>query len=140
MGGNTSRDHRARYSPDLQYQPRSTPSIRARISHLAHSSNKRLSKLKLVRNASSKSQTKAFIDVISHWKHHHVEALVKEFEASKILLELSERADKARPQLKSIGEELMQSSETKDVTVKFKVLVINSVVVVVYKNELRSIL
>lgn len=78
-----------------------------------------MSKLNFKRKDSSKSQTKAFIDVISHWKLAHVEALFKEFEASKILLELSDSADKARPQLKSIGNELLDS-EYKDFTIKFK--------------------
>lgn len=87
--------------------------------------------------------------MISHWKLNHVEALFKEFEASKILLELSDRvsalffqrfnsfflrlpsqllvkhwtfqADSARPQLRSIGNELL-ASEHKDFTIKFKVL------------------
>ncbi|GMS80145.1 hypothetical protein PENTCL1PPCAC_2320 [Pristionchus entomophagus] len=117
MGNNNSRVRRAQSLSDL---PRSTPSsIRARLSRFAHSSNKRLAKFNFKRKDSSKSQTKAFVDVLSHWKLHHVEALFKEFEASKILLELSYRADRARPQLPSIGNELLASVH-KDFTVKFK--------------------
>ncbi|GMT10725.1 hypothetical protein PFISCL1PPCAC_2022, partial [Pristionchus fissidentatus] len=122
MGGQQSRfRRRARSLSGLRQESSATPqSIRTRLLHLAHSSSKRLAKINFKRKDSSKSQTKAFVDVISHWKDNHLETLFNEFEASKILLELSDRADSARPPLHSIGKELL-SAQHKDLTVQFKV-------------------